>query len=101
MSTVTMPQVRRGVTLDNGWTVVDVWFDRSQEKFGDLREQGVVLATRPDGDTFEPFATWSFVCNWYERQSQWRVDTFTGHYFSSVFPAAKDFARRIGMKGDE
>lgn len=100
MSTVTMPQVRRGVVLDNGWTVVDVWFDHSQEKFGDMRDQGVVLATRADGDTFEPFATWHFVQTWDERRLGWRTDTFTGHYFSGVFPAAKDFARRIGMKGE-
>lgn len=84
-----------GDVLPNGWVVVDAWFDRSQEKFGDLRPQGFVLAMREGEDLtarFDPFATWEFVID--DRGTV----TVSGHYFSHIVEAAKDFARRIGTE---
>lgn len=87
--------LKAGSTLDNGWLVIDVWFDRSQERFGDRRPQGFVLALDEGQslvDRRDHLATWSFVID--ERG----IVTTSGHYFSHIFPAAKDFARRIGSE---
>lgn len=80
-----------GDVLSNGWTVVDVWFDRSQLKFGDVRPMGYVLAMLP-GEQHDKFATWWFVMD------EHGVATTAGHYFPHIFQAAKDLARRIGTE---
>lgn len=94
MMTVTAPLP--GSVLPNGATVIDVWNDTSQMKFGDMRPQGVVLATivntgLPRG---AEFVTW----NWYVERDQ--CITVSGTYRDNIFPAAKDFARRIGTRGE-
>jgi hypothetical protein len=89
MSTTTMDRaVRTGVVLPNGWTVVDTYEDWSQAQFGDEREQGIVLAMMPG--EYDKFATWSYVVD--DRG----IVTVSGHYFSHIFPAARDFGRRAG-----
>lgn len=82
-----------GTVLPNEWTVVDAWHDHSREQIGDERPQGVVLAMYTS--KYDKFATWDFIFNGYF----WA--TFTGHYHSGIFPAAKDFARRVSRSGGE
>jgi len=90
MSTTAMNRaVSTGVVLPNGWTVVDTYENFAQVPFGDDREQGIVLAMRPD--QYDRFATWDYCV-----QPEGRIVTFNGHYFSRVFPAARDLARRAG-----
>jgi hypothetical protein len=94
MSVIELPvkdPVAVGDTLPNGATVVAIWYDRSQEKFGDHRPQGVVLAWRG-----HEYATWLFMHD--ERGTL----TVSGRYFYSgaaFMSAAKDFARRIAREG--
>lgn len=80
-----------GVVLPNGWTVVDVWHDTSQERFGDMRPQGIVLAMNAAHE-YDPFATWQFFSD--ERG----ILTVSGYYFHSIYPASRDFGRRIGTQ---
>lgn len=88
-TTVTARAVSTGVVLPNGWTVVDTYEDWSQVQFGDEREQGIVLAMLPG--EYDKFATWSYVVD-----PDMGIVTVSGHYFSRVFPAARDLARRAG-----
>ncbi len=88
-TTVAARAVSTGVVLPNGWTVVDTYEDFTQVRFGDDREQGIVLAMLPD--QYDRFATWDYVVD-----PDMGIVTVSGHYFSRVFPAARDLARRAG-----
>ena len=96
MSVIELPvkdPVAVGDTLPNGATVVAVWYDRSQEKFGDHRPQGVVLAWR-----IHEYVTWLFCHD--ERGTV----TGSGRYFfdtPAFMSAAKDFARRVANYGGD
>lgn len=87
--------IATGDVLGNGWVVVDMWFDRSQEKFGDMRPQGFVLAMSHGSKITgydDRYATWSFV------RDERGIVTIAGNYFNSVYSAARDFGRRIGTR---
>ena len=86
-------KVRTGSVLPNSWIVVDVFYDRSQERFGDMREQGVVLAMDARGIGFDRFVTWTYVVG-----EEGDAFTFSGRYFQDVWPAVKDFVRRTRIE---
>ena len=84
-------KVRTGSVLPNSWIVVDVFYDRSQERFGDMREQGVVLAMSAARvpHSHDRFVRWTYVVG-----EEGDAFTFSGRYFQDVWPAVKDFVRR-------
>ena len=89
-----MTEMQLGTTLPNGALVVDFkelhkWVDFSRTK-----SEGIVLALVADG--LHPHVTWRYLMD----HADGAIETVGGTYHSSIFPAAKDFARRIGTDGE-
>lgn len=90
---VKVEMIKRGDVLPNGALVLQVGIDTTQEVFGDMRPQGVVLAMVGGGSWAHEFVTWDYVID--ERG----VVTVSGHYFDSVVNAVDDFRQRRALQG--
>ena len=89
-----MNEMKLGTALPNGALVVDFKELHRWVEFNVTKSEGIVLALVVDA--LHPHVTWRYVMD----HATGVIETTGGAYRSSVFPAAKDFASRIGTDGE-